>query len=79
MQSECSEDTLSGLDGLPYEFYKGMPDLFEHLLVVVYANWQQNGRIPKSAVNLFIIVSDEGQFLCGKRHQRILGGGRSKG
>lgn len=36
------------LDGLPYEIYISMPDFFGHLLMEVYANWQQNECIPRS-------------------------------
>lgn len=41
-----------GIDGLPYELYKSMPDLFEKLLGAVYSNWFQNGLIP----NLFAVA-----------------------
>lgn len=38
-----------GFDGLPYELYKSIPNLFGHLLAGVFTNWQQNGLIPRSA------------------------------
>lgn len=28
------------LDGLPYELYRSMPDLFRYLLASVHTNWQ---------------------------------------
>lgn len=46
--SECGGDKSLGLDGLPYELYYNMPDLFGHLLACIYTNWQQNGLIPRS-------------------------------
>lgn len=33
--------------GLPYEFYKSIPDLFGNILNGVYSNLQQNGKIHK--------------------------------
>ncbi len=46
--SGCAKNKSPGLDGLPYELYTNMPDLFGDLLADVYCNWQQNGRIPSS-------------------------------
>lgn len=46
--AECARDRTLGLEGVPYEFYCSIPDLFRHLLVYVFTNWQQNGRIPSS-------------------------------
>lgn len=48
MLSECLGDKSPGLDCLPFEIYKSMPDLFWHQHASVYANWKQNGRIPKA-------------------------------
>lgn len=46
--ANCSEVKTSGLDGLPYELHKSMPNLFRHPLANMYANWQQNGLIYRS-------------------------------
>ena len=51
----CVRDKSPGLDGLPYELYVQMPDLFGDLLADVYCNWQQNGRIP-SPVSRGVVV-----------------------
>lgn len=37
-----------GLDGLPYELYKTMLELFVGLLTKVYAVWPQDGKTPSS-------------------------------
>lgn len=41
-------DYALGLYGHLYELYKSKPDMFGHLLVNAYRNWQQNGLIPIS-------------------------------
>lgn len=46
---DCGAGKAPGIDGLPYELYKSIPELFRNILVAVYVNWQQNGFIPKSA------------------------------
>lgn len=45
--ADFGADKALGLDGLLYELYKSMTDLFRHLLEDVYSNWQQNGLISK--------------------------------
>lgn len=47
--ADCGTGKVPGLDGLPYELYKSMPNFFEPLQAEVYTNWQQNGFIPRSA------------------------------
>lgn len=37
--ADCSIGKAPGQDDLPYELYKCIPDLFEHLLGSMYANW----------------------------------------
>lgn len=39
--SDCDGDKYPELDGLHYQFYNRMPDLFEYLLARVFTNWQQ--------------------------------------
>lgn len=42
-------------DGLPFEFYLHIPDLFEDLLANVCHDWHQNGNIV-SAVNRSVLL-----------------------
>ncbi|WP_347046857.1 hypothetical protein, partial [Escherichia coli] len=44
--TSCTRERSPGLDGLPFELYIYMPDLFGELLRDVYCNWQQNGEYP---------------------------------
>ena len=44
--SGCARGNSPGLDGLPYELYFHMPDLFATVLAAVYCSWQQTGSIP---------------------------------
>lgn len=44
--ADCPKGESPGLDGLRYELYKSMPELFAGLLAEAYSVWQQNGRIP---------------------------------
>ena len=52
----CAGEKSPGLDGLPYEFYYHLPDLFGGLLADVYCNWQQNGRIPSSVSRGVVVL-----------------------
>jgi hypothetical protein len=52
----CAREKSPGLDGLPYEFYYHLPDLFGGLLADVYCNWQQNGRIPSSVSRGVVVL-----------------------
>ncbi|GAB1601854.1 hypothetical protein Ahia01_000463900, partial [Argonauta hians] len=45
----CRKRKSPGVDGLPYEFFVNMPDLFSNILEALYVNWLQNGRIPASS------------------------------
>lgn len=46
---DCSVGKSSDIDDLPYELYQSsILGVFGHLLAGMYANWQQNGRIPIS-------------------------------
>lgn len=48
MITESGMGKAPGLDDLPYDLYKIMPDLFRHLLAEVYMKWQQNEFILRS-------------------------------
>lgn len=64
IMSNCTSCKLPDLDGLPYEFYVFILDLFGSLLSDVYSNWQQNGRTPNA------LIRDEGNTGEKRRWQK---------
>ena len=65
--SRCARGKSPGLDGLPYELYFNMSDVFAPVLAAVYCSWQQTGSIPgrvsRGVVTLLRKDPDKGDLI----------------